>query len=313
MRKRNLIIVHTPEQQRISDWLTVAEKINARAPDIRVRIVDNGRRNRLMHLWQRLRPTFIFSASPLLSYRPKRGTVYRGIASRIITKEVEIARMREAGLPVPETVAFTPGLRLSGAPWEPYVIVKPYRGKQGRMIRLVRTEDLPHRHGELTRDGTVPMLVQQFVDHVDGQGRPCGYRVLTLFGHELFATLKFWTTPRESLEQIASDPKGVIASNASTAKKDRCLTFEEDVLALARATTRAFPEIPVLGVDIIRETGTGKLYITETNPSGYVWHFSSVYGEKIFPPDFRASMYAQFNALDRIADILIEKTRAEAK
>lgn len=313
MRRKNLVIVHTHLLQNIGDWLSVAEKIEKLAPDINVRIVSNDSRNRVTRLWFCLRPTLVFSAAPLRRFRPVRGKIYNGWSSRIVTKEVEFRRMSEAGLPVPATVSLTPDIHLSGAPWEPYVVVKPVRGRKGRMIRLVRTGDLRRRYAELTCDGTVPMLVQQYIDHVDGEGRPTGYRVLTLLGRELYASYKYWKEPRRPLEEIADNPAGVIANNDASVDVHRWLANDDDVLALGREVAKAFPEIPVLGADILRETGTGKLWVTETNPSGFVWHFSSKHGEHIFTPEFRASMYAQFNALDRIAELLIEKTRAEAR
>ena len=74
----------------------------------------------------------------------------------------------------------------------------------------------------------------------------------------------------------------------------------------------AFPECPVLGVDIIRESQTGRLYVLEVNPHGAVWHLSSPLSRKMDPNHVR-DLYAQFNALDRAADILIEKARSAAR
>jgi hypothetical protein len=312
-RGTNLILVHTKRMQAIGDLREVAGRIRARAPDIHVRIVDNAKRNRLTRYWQRLRPSLVLSVSPLQMFRPKGGKVYRGIQPYKLSKSIELQRMREAGLPVPETTQLIPGLRLAGAPWEPYVIVKPAKGRKGMMVRLVRTGDLARRHDELTEGGTVPMLVQQYIDHVDERGCPTGYRVLTFFGKELYASYKCWKEPRRPLEELASDPAGIIANNDASVDVDRALANEEDVLALGREVAKAFPEIPVLGIDIIRETDTGRLHVTETNPSGYVWHFSSAHGEHIFTSEIRRSMYEQFNALDRMADLLIERTRAEAR
>lgn len=312
-RGTNLILVHTERMQAISDLHGVAERIRARAPDIHVRIVDNAKRNRLTRYWQRFRPSLVLSVTPLRMFEPKGGKVYRGIRPSKLSKPIELRRMREAGLPVPETTQLVPGLQLSGAPWEPYVIVKPVKGRKGMMVRLVRTGDLARRYDELTEGGTLPMLVQQYIDHVDKRGCPTGYRVLTFFGRELYASYKCWKEPRRSLEELANDPAGIIANNDASIDVDRALANDEDVLALGREVAKVFPEIPVLGIDLLRETGTGRLYVTETNPSGYVWHFSSEHGEHIFTPEIRRSMYEQFNALDRMADLLIERTRAEAK
>jgi hypothetical protein len=50
----------------------------------------------------------------------------------------------------------------------------------------------------------------------------------------------------------------------------------------------------------------------EVNPEGLSWHFSSV-TSRTFTAEHIRDLYSQFNALDRTAELLIEKTRAEAK
>ena len=82
-------------------------------------------------------------------------------------------------------------------------------------------------------------------------------------------------------------------------------------VALGERAHEAFPECPVLGVDIIRDIQTGQLYLLEVNPHGSVWHLSSPFVKKVDPEYVRAR-YAQFNALDRAANLLIQKTRSDA-
>jgi hypothetical protein len=48
------------------------------------------------------------------------------------------------------------------------------------------------------------------------------------------------------------------------------------------------------------------------NPSGQVWHLSTELG-KMEQREYGADYYAQFGALDVIADALIDVTRREAK
>ena len=84
------------------------------------------------------------------------------------------------------------------------------------------------------------------------------------------------------------------------------------MLALARRVAAGFPEIPCLGQDILCQTGTGELYILEVNPGGAVWHFSSDFTRRRGDLTYDAARYAQFNALDVVADQLIVKTRTEA-
>jgi hypothetical protein len=134
-----------------------------------------------------------------------------------------------------------------------------------------------------------------------------------MFGEPLCQVELTWTEPRLSLAELAAGPAR-IATNAEGASKQGRLIKIPEILALARRVAAAFPEIPCLGQDIIRQTGTGKLYILETNPSGAIWHLSSAtYVQRPdHTPEHLQAQYTQFNALDVVANQLIARTRAEA-
>ena len=78
---------------------------------------------------------------------------------------------------------------------------------------------------------------------------------------------------------------------------------EKKIIVLGERTHEAFPECPVLGPDIVRDTQSGRLYVLEMNSYGAVWLRSLA--KKLDPEHVRAR-YAQFNALDRAADLLIQ-------
>jgi hypothetical protein len=310
---RNLVIVHTPARQGLEDWHEVQRLIQERAQDIDVRVVINGRSNSTTRRWQARRPTLVFSAVELDTYRPTRGVVYAGQPMRDVDKRKELARLAAAGLPIPRTVPFTPGIRLEEGEWGPFVVAKPIIGGSGRGVRLVRSVQLARRYEELTRRFG-PMIVQQFIEHTNDQGRPGGYRVLTVFSMELYAIYRSRQPRTRSLAELADDPEGVLAFNfdeEGVPDRHRELCYDRDVIALACSIGRGFPERPVLGVDIVREAGTGRLFIMECNPSGRVWHLSSPTARK-GDPAFISAIRSQFGAIDRLADILIEKTRTEA-
>ena len=235
---RNLLILHTPTAQALSDWEEVKHRIETRAPDIEVRIANNLSRNFVTRRWQVSRPSLVFSVAPLRAYQPAGGKVYAGRRLVELGKAEELHRMRVAGLPVPPTVPLTPDLRLCGEPWGEFVVVKPAAGWRGMMVRLVRIEDLSRRYAELTANGQVPMLVQPYIHHVDAEGRPADYRVTTLFGREVLAGYKFWNKPQRPLADLAADADGIIAVNDTTVEKSRRLIYEEDVIALGRSVHR---------------------------------------------------------------------------
>jgi len=63
-----------------------------------------------------------------------------------------------------------------------------------------------------------------------------------------------------------------------------------------------------MGIDIIRDKDTGRLFALEFNSGGRVWHLSSHHGLE-HQHEFGLDYYGQFNALDTITDALIEATR----
>jgi hypothetical protein len=304
---RNLLIVHTPPYQALSDWLEVKQRIETRAPDIEVRIATNGSPNSVTRRWQVGRPSLVVSVGPLSQLEPKGGRIYAG---RFISKLEQIEQLAAMGLPVPRTAMLTRDLTLDEDAWGRYVVVKPLHGMQGREVRVVRARDVAARCGALTLDGRRSMIVQPYIEHAE-DGYPTEHRVLTMFCRVLYAARNRWGAPRRPLEEIASDPDGVIASNDKSFGRVRAVCSDPEIISLGERAHAAFPECPTLGVDIIRNAATGEPCIMEVNPEGLSWHFSSILSGT-FTPEHRRDLYAQFNALDRVAELLIERTRAQA-
>ena len=304
----NLVIVHTPDAEDLSDFLEIKRRIERRAPDIEVRIATNGARNSVTMRWQISRPSLVFSPCALQECQPKGGTVYQGVR---FTKLEQIERLARQGLPVPHTAELTPNLAPDPAQWGRYVVAKPLRGGSGQGVHLVQTADVAARYAELTRNGTRAMMIQPYIEHAEN-GFPTEYRVLTLFGSVLYAARNSWGMPRRPLDEIARDPHGIIASNDKQFGRVRTIWHDTEVIALGERAHAAFPNCGVLGVDALRDADTGKLYLIEVNPLGYTWHFSSSLAKNTFTADHVRDLYAQFGALDRITQLLVEKVRAEA-
>jgi hypothetical protein len=90
---------------------------------------------------------------------------------------------------------------------------------------------------------------------------------------------------------------------------------DPDVLALARRVHDAMPEIPLKGCDLMREVGTGKLYVIEVNSRGNTWHFSSGFQARQRNKngaEFEFMRRHQFDAMRTAARVLVERTNAEA-
>jgi len=303
---RNLLIVQTTPEQDPSDWIAVKERTESRAPDIEVRIATNRNPNSATARWQVRRPSLVFSAVMLIGFVPRGGTVYCGCP---YDKHEQVRRLKLISVPIPRTEILSPASCLDAAQWGDYVIVKPSRLNSGTGVKLVRTVDLPARFDELTAIAQDRYLVQPFIDHSE-DGYPTEYRVLSMFGRALYCARNRWGNKRPPLAEIAADPHGVIASNdKQMGGRVRAICNDSDVIALGERVHSAFSECPVIGVDIIREQHTGRLWVLEANPHGAVWHLSSRLKKT---PEHKRELYSQFNALDRAADLLIQKTRAEA-
>ena len=307
---RNLLIVQTAQCQDPSDWIAVQQRIEHDAPDIEVRIANNGQRNSVTARWQVQRPSLVFSPVRLDNLVPRGGAVYCG---RILGKEEETRRLSTIGILTPRTTMLSPTVSFDPNEWGDYLIVKANGLNSGKGIKLVRTIDVSRRYDELTSLANDRFLVQPFIDHSE-DGHPSEYRVLTLFGRVLYCARNRWGNVRPPLADIAADPAGVIASNNKMmGGRVRSICNDAEIIALGERAHAAFPECPLLGVDIIRETKSGRLYVLEVNSHGAVWHFSSGLAKTAMDPTHVRELYAQFNALDRVADLLIQKTRADAR
>jgi hypothetical protein len=323
----NLLIVQTQPEQDPSDWITIKQRIDRNAPDIEVRIANNVHRksiievgeggianNRLRNLgiahWQVQRPSLVFSPVRLMDYVPRGGTVYCG---HILGKDEQLRRLSSIGILTPRTAILSSASSFDPEEWGEYVIAKPNNLNSGVGVKLVRAVDLSVRYEELTAIADDRFLVQSYIDHSE-DGYPTAYRVLSLFGRALCCVRDRRRNRRPPLAEIAADPLGVIASNSETmGGHTSSICNDPEIISLGQRAHRAFPECPVIGVDIIQDSQSGLFYVLEVNPHGAVWHLSSTFAKKKMDPEHVREQYAQFNALDLAADLLIQKTRTDAR
>ena len=108
-----------------------------------------------------------------------------------------------------------------------------------------------------------------------------------------------------------SDSGGLsICSSGHGCNVEMC--HDSEIISFGEQAHRAFPKRPLLGIDVVREEKTGKLYVIEVNSCGQVWHFSSELGRGI-QQDFNLDFESQFDGIRKAADILIEQTRLLAR
>jgi hypothetical protein len=105
---------------------------------------------------------------------------------------------------------------------------------------------------------------------------------LGLFGRALYCARNQGGNKRPPLSEIAADPLGIIASNsAAMGGCKRSIFSNPEIISPGQHAHRAFPDCPTIGVDIIRESRSGRLYVLEVNPHGAVWHVSSTLAKKM--------------------------------
>ena len=311
-KSRTLILVNHPGRQKRQDFEEIKAKIEAFAPNIDVQIVEaGGPANEIdEHAWQR--PCLVVSFATPIGFRPKRGLIY---CCRQIPKFKQLENLDRAGIPVPLSAQLEFGKQLNRKFWGPLVVLKPTTPgfmSQGA-VYLMRTERVAELAETVFPAGhpsrRMPVIVQRFIDTGE---RPSCYRTLTLFGEPLYCLWFAVATPRPPLDD--SDELLLTAKIATNGEYGSgfYVAYDSDVLMLARRVYAAFPAIPLQGVDIIREQGTGRLYVLEINAGGNTWHFSSRHIEHVPNALPRAERIAQFGAWDVAARVLISKTEEHA-
>lgn len=308
----NLVFYCDPRNGAVDDFRGVARRVERAAPDIRARVcrTDNPAELALGWLCVAARPSVSVEMEGPRWFRPARGKRLRHVSS--MGKIRQYRALDAAGAPLPKWTEITPDTRLDPAEWGPYVVVKPAFGRRGAYVWIHRTSRVrfrpPESFGADHPGRRGPMLAQGFVY----TGRwPVAYRVLTYFGRPVLA-LRFRgppdSPPLEGPDRFRAQGGGrSIVASAKGGKVE--FAAEPDLLELATRThLDTFPQIPTLGVDIMREAGSGRLYLAEVNASGESWLFTNKPG-RLIAADFNLDFYRQFDALDAIAETSIELAR----
>jgi hypothetical protein len=245
-------------------------------------------------------PAVTVSPGPLRAFRPRRGPVFQG---QHVPKSAEYRALQAAGIPVPRWSRLLPGQEPVLDGFGPFVVTKPDFGARGADVRIQRRSHVrwqPPKTALAVQFGSMfnPCVVQEFV--YTGPW-PQSHRVATLFGTALWAIRIEASHTRQAL------PHREAFSGQSVVSSGQGCTFElapdPDVIELAERAHAAFPRVPVLGADILRDADSGELYVVEVNSLGYTWHFSSPSGSK-FQAEFGFRLEAQFDGRRRAARVL---------
>ena len=308
-RRRRLLMIASQAVNHGPSFTEIRALVARQAPDIDCLIVDDRRWHARRWAFATL-PTLVFSPLPLRKFRPVRGRVFAG---QILPKSEEYQALDAAGIPVPRWGLLGPDITPDLSDFPDYVVTKPDRGWRGANVKIKRRGRVRYKPPPNGEEVESPYtLVQEFIY----TGRwPVSYRVTSLFGQVIHC----WRVeadqsrrPLTSPDAFAGGETGGGMSIVSSARNSVfTLCDDPEIIKFGTDAHRAFPDIPLLGVDVVRDAVTGRLYVLEVNASGYVWHLDSETGRGI-QQDHKLDFRKQFGAIERAAEALVAQTRANA-
>lgn len=303
----HIVLVHQPERQDIQDFFDIADAVHRKARDIRVFVVNNESINAVSRRKAAEHPSIIVSPGPLDVFRPQRGTIFAGNPLR---KMEQMGRLQAGGLPVPPFGLALPKTAEEMEVFRPYVLAKSnaLHISNGSGISLHKADDL-FQPNDLSPQGEI--YFQKLI--ITGEFAEV-YRVFTFFGRPVLAYLKTSVLPGPTEFTIDQDPSTLCFQPRSKTGQTHRLAFDIDVLKVASQIYDVFPEIPLHGIDIVREKSTGKLFVLEINPGGNTWVFSKggFNQQRLMQALGVSDLRAPFDAFNVCAEALIKIARSRA-
>ncbi len=304
-----LIVKHYPENQHeiLPQVIEELKKLNG---GHRYRLIHDLKPNLKHFLWTLGQPTCVVSFYRLRAFKPQWATIW---TQEALTKSQEYEILAQAGIAVPRWAKLTSNYKPGLSAFSDYVIVKPDWGCCGAMIRIrsknaVKWEELPKLEKANSRISE-DLVVQ---DYIHTGPWPVSYRVGTVFGEPIYA----WRTIGDKTKPPFEDRKrnARFFNGRSVVSNTKRSLFDaevpEDVIQFAGKVHAAFPSIPLLGTDIIRDADTGKLYALDMNTSGNTFHLTSDTGKNI-AKDFDLDLRGQFGGAKAIAHGILNRVNQE--
>lgn len=292
----NVLLVAREDENQWEVFPQVAEEL--RRMGVRCRLVHEVKPQLKHRIWTLGFPTTTISFLPLRKFIPSWGTIWQ---QEWLGKIEECRRLEKTGIPIPKWRAVYPDAEPDLTGFSEFVVVKPNRGAYGAYVRVMRRGKVRYR--PLSVRGKAPSEALIAQEYIHTGPLPISYRVGTVFGEPIYAWRVTASHDREPFDtsKRGSDffvGRSIVASSKGSSRFD--LEVPADILALARQAHRAFPTIPLLGTDIVREEATGKLYVLEVNAIGWTFNLTSETGRSI-QRDFGFDLFPQFGAAKAIA------------
>lgn len=293
------------------DFKDIAQRIGKIAPEIKTHVFHPYRFSELLPtVWEH--PTLLVNLTLSEPLKMPRGAT---LLSRPLSKLQQFEMFRIAGIRTPLTAKYETGMAIDRKVWGEFILMKPmplHLTSKKMGIQVFRTSRLSGMTASyFAADHLVhstEMLIQQFVDtgpHLEK------YRALTLCGEVLYIAR---STNEQERPELSSPDDVIEAGNFRSDGSHVAYGHYPEVHEFARRLVAAFPAVPLLGCDIVRDVGSGELHALEVNAGGNVWHFSSqLQAERRarLPEDMKRRQ-EQYGAFDVAAKALVRATRRMA-
>ena len=293
-----LLVLHTDENQHLV-LPDVAKELNVLG--VRSRTLWDVEANLKHRLWTLGQTTAVVSFLGLKKFKPGWATLWQ---QEQLTKIGEYEILCRAGIPTPKTKPLYQDSEPDLSDFDEYVVVKPARGGCGAFARIMRRGKARWRPLEVDCIGSGvndALIVQEYI-HTGPW--PTSYRVATVFGEPIYALRIMADRKRRPMEYVKERVDAHMFAGHSIVASSKGCTMDahvpDDVIDFARRVHLAFPTIPLLGTDIVREENTGTLYALEVNANGWTFHLANKLKEEI-QRDFGVDLYSQFGGPKAIA------------
>ena len=315
--RKNLILVANKRNLDPADFHEIAARVSAENSRIDTFVVTVEQPASTIPDKQWRNPALVISFGDTGAFQPPRGLL---LQNRSVHKYQQYVQFSLAGVATPHTANFSPQIEYSEEEFGEFTILKPIDlGKMGKggLLRLQRTRRLsafdPTTYPQDHPLRTSRLLLQSFIDTGN---YAVSWRVLTLLGEPLYCFRSAsgverppLDAPDELIEKAVVEPKHPEGKAKVGYENLRAFVTDAEIMALAREAARAFPRMPLLGCDIIREAGTGALHVLEVNPGGNTWHFSSpLFQAQRTKLGGKASFTSQLDAFSVAARVLARRT-----
>jgi hypothetical protein len=144
---------------------------------------------------------------------------------------------------------------------------------------------------------------------------PISYRVACLFGEPLWGWSVEAAPSRRPLRERDAFTGGADVGGVSIVSSGKGCSFrpfaDPSVFALAARAHAALPDVPLVGVDILRDADSGELCVIELNAIGLTWRLTSPVGRRI-QAEFGFDLDAVFDVRRHAASRLADRVRAHA-